>query len=83
MGCKAARRFYRRSTMNGIICAVVYTIYFARGQRLAAAVRMRSAFEWFASVFMTLVISGSKKLRTRQKSAHLCCIDVISLFSSL
>ena len=54
MGCKAARRFYPRSTMNGIICAVVYTSYFARGQRLAAAVRMRSAFEWFASVFMPL-----------------------------
>jgi hypothetical protein len=44
-GCKAARRFYRRGTMDDIICAVVYTIYFARGQRFAASVRMRSAFE--------------------------------------
>ena len=32
---------------------VVYTIYFARGSVLQP-VRMRSAFEWFASVFMPL-----------------------------
>ena len=71
MGCKAARRFYPRSTMNGIICAVVYTIYFARGQRLAAAVRMRSAFECFASVFMPLD-DYSQKTQNTPKPAHLC-----------
>ena len=58
--------------MKNRICAAVSTIYFARGQRLAAGLRMRMPLE-FASAF-----NDASKIQNGKKGSERAPLAIIS-----